>query len=112
MVLLATWFLQRLGYEVSGYVQSDAALAALHADPFAFDLVVTDLNMIGQSGLDVARQALRLRPTLPVAILSGYVTQQIRDEAAAAGVREVIEKPNRAEDIEHAIDRLLAALPN
>ncbi len=78
--MLATWFLERLGYEVSGYMESDQALAALQADPSAFDLVVTDQNMLGPSGLDVAREAMRLRPDLPVAIISGYVTRDLRDK--------------------------------
>ncbi|HEU4653939.1 MAG TPA: response regulator [Steroidobacteraceae bacterium] len=110
MVMLATWFLERLGYEVSGYMESDPALAALQANPSAFDLVVTDQNMLGPSGLDVAREAMRLRPDLPVAIISGYVTRDLRDRAAALGVREVIEKPNRAEDMAQAIARLLSRL--
>jgi DNA-binding NtrC family response regulator len=110
MVMLATWFLERLGYDVSGYMESDKALAALQANPSAFDLVVTDQNMLGPSGLDVAREAMRLRPDLPVAIISGYVTRELRDKAAALGVREVIEKPNRAEDIAQAIARLLSSL--
>src|SRR4051794_13518905 len=78
LVVLATWFLERLGHEVSGYTQSDRALALLEADPSAFDLVVTDFNMPGLSGLDVAHRCLSLRPDLPVAIVSGYVTPELR----------------------------------
>ena len=109
-MLLATWFLERLGYAVSGYTQSHQALTLLQLDPSAFDLVVTDLNMPGQSGLDVAREALQLRTDLPVALISGYVTEEVRNQAAAVGVREVISKPNFVEELAQAIHRLFVDL--
>src|SRR5687768_2359141 len=61
LVFLAGTFLARLGYEVKGCTRPEEALEAFNANPAAFDLLVTDLNMPGISGLDVARECLTLR---------------------------------------------------
>ncbi len=73
------------------------ALAALRADPAGFDLVLTDYNMPGMSGLDVAHAIRVIRADLPVAVTSGFIDEPLRAQAEVAGVRELIFK---AADIE------------
>jgi CheY-like chemotaxis protein len=75
--------------------------------PDAFDLLVTDFNMPEISGLEVARELACISPGLPLVISSGYVTQQLRDEAALAGVRGVLEKQNTFEELGGLIGRVL-----
>jgi PAS domain S-box-containing protein len=110
LVTLVTRLLERQGYQVRGFTRADDALAALRADPQAFDLVITDLNMPGASGLDLAREVLRCCADLPVAITSGYITDELREEADRLGVRAVIYKPNTVEEMFTAIHRVLASL--
>jgi two-component system cell cycle sensor histidine kinase/response regulator CckA len=110
LVTLVTRLLTRQGYAVSGFTGADEALAALQASPQDFDLVITDLNMPGLSGLDLAREVLRRHPHLAVAVTSGYVTDELHDEAARLGVREVIYKPNTVDEMTAAIHRVLASL--
>jgi PAS domain S-box-containing protein len=109
LVFLVTRLLERLGYRVSGYTRAEEALAAVRADPGQFDLVVTDLNMPGVSGLEVARELARLQPDLPVALTSGYITEELRAAAGQAGVRELIYKPNTVEELCEAVRRLAGA---
>ena len=109
IVFLMTRLLERQGYRVSGFTDAQAALAAMRTDPARFDLAVTDYNMPGMSGLDVARALKKIRPDLPVAMASGYLTDQLRLEAPAAGVSELIYKPNTVEDLCDAIARLASA---
>lgn len=110
LMFLARRFLALLGYEVKGCTRPEEALAAFHADPAAFDLLVTDLNMPGTSGLDVASECLKVRKDLPVALVSGYVTEELREKARALGIREVIYKPDLVEDLAQSIHRLLNEL--
>ncbi|MGD9765623.1 MAG: PAS domain S-box protein [Candidatus Binatia bacterium] len=110
LVLLATRLLGRLGYKVTGFTLAADALAAFEADPAAFDVLVTDLNMPAISGLEVAARILRLRPGFPVALASGYVTDELRAKAHALGIREVIYKPNTVGDLAEAINRMVNAL--
>jgi PAS domain S-box-containing protein len=98
MVFLVTRMLQRRGYRVSGFTDALQGLKALREDPAAFDLALTDHNMPAMSGVDVAREIRDIRPDLPVALASGYITDGLRAEAAEAGVRDIIFKPNVVED--------------
>jgi nitrogen-specific signal transduction histidine kinase/CheY-like chemotaxis protein len=108
MVMVAQGLLEQAGYRVTAFEDPSAALAALHARPDAVDLVVTDHNMPGLSGLDIARSLRLLRPGLPVVISSGYVSEALLAEAAQAGVREVMQKEYMPEQLVAIVNRLLA----
>ena len=62
---------------------ADEALAALEEQKP--DLVVLDFNMPGRDGLDLAAQLRRIRPTMPVAVISANHQQEIIDRATAVG---------------------------
>lgn len=85
LVLLMGRYLERRGYLMTTFTNQIEALQALRADPQAFDLVLTDFNMPGLSGIDVARQACALRANLPVVIISGFIDEDLRTQARAAG---------------------------
>jgi CheY-like chemotaxis protein len=106
LVFLVTRLLERRGYRVSGHTDQREALAALRARPADFDLVATDYNMPGMSGLDVAHAVRAIRANLPVAIASGFIDETLRTQAENAGVRELIFKANAVEDLCEAFARL------
>ncbi len=99
MALLAERVLRRAGYRSTTFSDAAQALAAVRADPAAFDAVVTDYNMPGTTGLDVARALAKLAPDLPVFIGSGYVDAALQDAATAAGVRGLLHKERLVEDL-------------
>jgi PAS domain S-box-containing protein len=105
LVFLVQRMLQRRGYRVSGYSSPKEALAALKTDPAGFDLVVSDYNMPGISGLEVARAVRDIRADLPVVIASGFIDEQLHAQSAGAGVREMIFKADAVEDLCNAIAR-------
>ncbi len=107
MRLTVQGLLQRLGYRVSLFQRGGAALAALVADPAGFDLVVTDFNMPDLSGLQVAQEVATIRPDLPVVMSSGYVSENLRQEARRVGVRAVLCKEMSAEELGPILQRLL-----
>jgi CheY-like chemotaxis protein len=106
MVSMVTRLLERRGFRVSGYSTSSEALAALRDDPAAFDLVVSDYNMPGISGLDVARVVRSIRVDLPVAVASGFVDEELETQAVAAGVCEVIYKARAVDEFCEIVQRL------
>ena len=111
MVYLVKRMLLRLGYTVTGFEHPADAIAALRADPQRFDVVVTDFNMPDLSGLDVAREVRAINPNLPVAITSGYISEELRSNAGLLGVRHVIYKPNTVEELCQSIAQLLEQTP-
>ncbi len=108
MVLVAQGLLRQAGYRVTAFDDPLAAWAALQAGPDGFDLVVTDYNMPGLSGLDIAHRVAGLRPGLPVVVSSGYVSDALLADAAQAGVRQVMQKEYTLEQLTGIVNRLLA----
>ncbi|MEP7296262.1 MAG: transporter substrate-binding domain-containing protein [Burkholderiales bacterium] len=97
MALMVKALLQRLGYRATITLDAKEAVAIVAHDPAAVDLVVTDFNMPTWSGLDVVRALARIRPGLPVAISSGFVSDELRSNAHALGVVAVMQKEHTLE---------------
>ena len=108
MVLMVERLLQRAGYQSHVCLNAQEAIQAVRAQPEWFDLVVTDYNMPGLSGLQVARALAELRPSLPVVLSSGYIGEELRTEARRLGVRALLEKQNLFEDLCPLVGQLLA----
>jgi len=74
-----------------------------------FDLVITDLSMPGMSGFDVAREIRRLKPGIPVILLSGWSILQDDENVRNSGVSQVLIKPCLFEDLLGAVQNALEA---
>jgi len=107
LVFLVRRLLERRGYAVSVFTDPEAAMAAFRAAPDAFDVVVTDFNMPKLSGLDVARIVRELRPDVPIAIASGYVTEELRGQAGPAGVATLIYKEDLVDRFCDSIEQMI-----
>ncbi|WP_371736893.1 ATP-binding protein [Rhodoferax sp. U11-2br] len=107
LVFLVRRLLTRRGYVVSTFTNPRIALEALRSDPSQADLLVTDYNMPGYSGVDLIRDVAVLLPKLPMALASGYVTPEIERDALAAGARALIHKPNDIEELCDTVQKLL-----
>jgi two-component system, cell cycle sensor histidine kinase and response regulator CckA len=111
LVFLVRRMLERRGYRVTALTDQRQALEAVRRDPQGFDLLLTDYNMPGMSGLEVARAVHALNPALPVAVASGYLTDELQAEARAAGVREVVFKTDAVEAFCEVVARLVSPPP-
>ncbi|MCU0941198.1 MAG: response regulator, partial [Hydrogenophaga sp.] len=98
--------LQRAGYTAHVFSSPVEALQAVRSGGLDYDLAITDQSMPGMSGIDLARALRALHPEREVAITSGYISAELRQQAPAAGVRELIYKPNTGDELLDAIDRL------
>ena len=112
LVLVGQAMLERLGYRVVACSDAAQALAAFEADPSGFDALISDFNMPGTSGLDIAAKVLRLRPGLPIALASGLMTDDLLLQAREIGVREFLYKPHTLDDLAGALRRMFAGHAN
>jgi two-component system cell cycle sensor histidine kinase/response regulator CckA len=106
LAFLVERVLSRRGFKISIYTNPRAALAALREQQ-DFDLLVTDYNMPGYSGVDLLKEARQIRPQLPMALASGYITPEIEANALAAGARALIHKPNDVSELCDTVQRLI-----
>jgi CheY-like chemotaxis protein len=84
---------------------AEEALLEFHANPY--DMVITDVSLPVMSGLDLARNLLHIRPTLPIIVASGY-PMDFGMLHLGPNVRSVI-KPFDAADIDALIGELSQA---
>ncbi len=96
---LAERAFHRAGFRVSTHARPEVALAAFREGAADVDLVVTDWHMSGMSGEELAAAVLRLRPELPVVMVSGRVTPEDAARLRGLGLRAVVEKPRSIADL-------------
>jgi CheY-like chemotaxis protein len=110
LVELAEEMLAELSYEPTGFDSSMAALEAFREAPQRFDIVLTDETMPDLVGIDLACEIRRLRPDIPIVLMSGYSGTPLQERARAVGIREVLRKPLQSKDIAECFGRVLSSL--
>jgi PAS domain S-box-containing protein len=107
LVALAEEIIAGLGYEPVGFDSSCAALEAFRAAPDRFDLVLTDESMPDLVGTELAQAIRRLRPNIPIILMTGYGGTQLANRAADIGLSEVLRKPLHRRDLADSLARVL-----
>src|SRR5258708_4470658 len=96
--------LSRAGFRVLAAESGEAALRVLSgAEPI--DLVFTDIVMPGLNGVDLARQARRLRPQIRLLFASAYWPHIVTDLKP----EELVSKPYRSAELVKRVKVVLAA---
>jgi len=100
--------LRTLGYEVLTAPDGPSALAVLRRER-DIDVLFTDIVMPrGMNGLELARQAARLRPEMRVLLASGYSRAALSSEHGLAGQDEFafLAKPYRGSELANKLREL------
>jgi len=96
--------------ELEGFtvLEADAVAPALELlEREDVDLVLSDIRMPGQSGVDLLREVRRIRPGVPVVLMTAFTAEPQIDAAMDAGVFAVLSKPF---EVERAISVLTRAM--
>lgn len=99
------------GFRVTCHESGQAALAALQANPYACDVLVSDYRLQAYSGIQLLRQVKQLRPDLPVIIISGYVDDALKSQARDGGAALVVSKAHDLSALCVALHDLLGHEP-
>jgi two-component system, NtrC family, response regulator AtoC len=97
--------LRRRGYSVTTRGSVADGIAAL--DGGTFDAVVTDLNMRGQSGIDLCAHVVERRPDVPVVVLTAFGSLETAVQAIRAGAYDFISKPVEMDALTIALERAI-----
>jgi DNA-binding response OmpR family regulator len=73
------------------------ALAEITEHPF--DILVTDYQLPDSTGAELVKTIRRMGIEIPVIAISGYFTDEIRDEMSGYGVSHYINKPFYIEEL-------------
>jgi CheY-like chemotaxis protein len=102
----AARMLRHLGSaEVVACSDSSRAIDAFLADPDSFELLVTDLEMPGLDGVELARHLRLLSPRLRVLLVTG--SPRSDEELCDPDVHGLLRKPFSREDLSEEVSRLL-----
>jgi signal transduction histidine kinase/ActR/RegA family two-component response regulator len=102
--MVAAAMIEEIGYEVVATESGAAALRAMEADRFS--LLVTDVAMPGMSGVELARQARRIAPEMPVIFASGYA--DVQTFGAELAHEPLLKKPYRISEVAARIGAVLS----
>ena len=93
-----------LGFACAEAESAEAALARIDAE--APDLVLTDLKLPSQSGVELLKQIKSLLPRTEVAIMTGHGSIESAVDAMKHGAYDYIEKPFRVEKMRLLLQRM------
>ena len=99
--------LKRYGYDVVTMTSAAEAFAAIQENPHLFDLLISDNTMPKLTGEQLAAEAWRVRPELPVIVMTGFTDDEIRDRLVRSGIAEVLTKPISAVKIAKVVREVL-----
>jgi two-component system, NtrC family, response regulator AtoC len=93
-----------LGFACSEAESAEAAISRLDAE--APDVVLTDLKLPNQSGVELLRQVKALLPRTEIAIMTGHGSIESAVDAMKLGAYDYIEKPFRVEKMRLLLQRM------
>jgi two-component system, NtrC family, response regulator AtoC len=93
-----------LGYSCAEAESAEVALSRVEQE--APDLILTDLKLPTQSGVELLRQAKSLLPRTEVAIMTGHGSIESAVDAMKLGAYDYIEKPFRVEKMRLLLQRM------
>ena len=88
---MLTTLLVSKGYRVTCFMSSEDALKKLHAENF--DLVLTDINLPGMSGLNLLKLVKEQRPDIEVIVITSNASSFTAIQALRLGAYDYIVKP-------------------
>jgi two-component system cell cycle sensor histidine kinase/response regulator CckA len=100
--------LESAGFDVVVHTSSVRALADFSSQPDRFDLVITDNNMPHMTGLELIESMLKVRPNLPVMMVSGIGETIDSAQLKSRGIQRVLAKPYSFSALRSAVTELLA----
>ena len=104
---LVSEVLEEHGYTVTALTSAPDAWDIFLGRPSAFDLVVADEIMPEMSGTELAKEILAIRPDIPVILYTDYPEVSSEKRAKAIGVRTILKKSSRTEELALCIKHVL-----
>lgn len=86
------------GYRVKTFTQAPEALQSF-AKEEVYDLVITDVKMPVMDGLEVLQRVKKIKPDLPVIVITAHATVDVSIEALRRGAYDMLTKPFEPQEL-------------
>ncbi len=107
IVALQEAILSPFGYKITAKTSSEEILAVFKDNPNNFDLLITDQTMPGLSGVQLAREILRIRPDMPIIVCTGYSATLTEKSAMEIGIKKYLTKPVEQKELVRSVRNVL-----
>ena len=105
---IAEQILSLIGYQVTICNGSLEALTRFNTTPNNYDLVITDLTMPDLTGIELARRMIKVKPSIPIVLCTGYSEKLTAVDVGSFGIAEMLLKPVDFDKLAKVMRRLLA----
>ena len=99
--------LEKAGHQVTAF--SEGASAFEEIKQTTFDLLLTDIVMPVMDGIELARRAAELDPSLKIMFITGFAAVALHPDSRAPKDANVLSKPFHLRDLVAEVDRMMAA---
>ena len=103
IVSLLSTILREKGWDVTEAKSGTDGIDLL--DRSRFDVILTDLVMPGDTGIDLLRAAKEIHPDVEVILMTGYATADTAIEAMRNGAFHYILKPLKPEEVTNLVEK-------
>jgi len=99
--------LEKAGHEVTSFAEGASAFEEIKQK--TFDLLLTDIVMPEMDGIELARRAADLDPSLKIMFITGFAAVALHPDSQAPKDAKVLSKPFHLRDLVAEVDRMMAA---
>lgn len=95
--------LRNRGFDPVWYTSADEAFAKLKEEEF--DVILTDLQLSGMSGIELCKQSVTNKPDVPVIVITAFGSLDTAIAAIRAGAYDFVTKPFDLDILSLSLDR-------
>ena len=99
--------LEKAGHTVTPFAEGLSAFEEIKQK--SFDLLLTDIVMPQMDGIELARRAAELDPSLKIMFITGFAAVALHPDSKAPKDAKVLSKPFHLRDLVAEVDRMMAA---
>jgi len=99
--------LEKAGHRVTSFAEGASAYEEIKQR--TFDMLLTDIVMPEMDGIELARRAAELDPSLKIMFITGFAAVALHPDSKAPKDAKVLSKPFHLRDLVAEVDRMMAA---
>ena len=99
--------LEKAGHDVTSFGEGASAFEEIKQT--TFDLLLTDIVMPEMDGIELARRASELDPSLKIMFITGFAAVALHPDSKAPKDAKVLSKPVHLRELVSEVNKMLAA---